>query len=634
LKKILFLLLLCLIYIPQQTDAQTSRNEYIVMFKEKINWNTLEGVDVEVLDSYPSISSVYIEADEVKAEQLRQSTDILTLQLNEEYKINSQKVPNGFAALNLTSDYRSSYTGEGVNIAILDTGIDTDHPDLNVMGGVCVLNDFCTNGYMDDNGHGTHVAGILAALDNDKGILGVAPDANLYSVKAMDSTGSGTTSTILSGVEWAIDNNIDILNMSITTEKDDDALKKIIDQAYSEGLLIVAAAGNNGTSYGEEDTILFPARYTNVIAVGAINNQNNRVSLSATGPALEIMAPGYNIYSTVPKLSDSFDGIRDGYSYMTGTSMAAPYISGLLALYKEQYSHFSNTQIRELLTTNVKDLGIVGRDRKYGFGLAQIKDSTVPLPAGNSVETAVERGEITFSIKKNQDSTRVEVKNPQTKEKFTIQKDNWVDYALAGNYEYTFLFTFENGDRSEVKVPVVVQAPLFFDLSPGQWFMKHMVFLYNKDIIKGYEDGGVHPYQAITRGEAVALIGRALDLNGTMRDTIFKDVASSYFASGYIESAYEKQIVKGFTDLTFKPGQYVTRAEMAILIANAYELKSESNVKFTDVSLNVTGYKEIAALVDSHITKGYSDETFRPYQNITRSEFAVFLARADEESFK
>jgi subtilisin family serine protease len=634
LKKILFLLLLCLIYIPQQTDAQTSRNEYIVMFKEKINWNTLEGVDVEVLDSYPSISSVYIEADEVKAEQLRQSTDILTLQLNEEYKINSQKVPNGFAALNLTSDYRSSYTGEGVNIAILDTGIDTDHPDLNVMGGVCVLNDSCTNGYLDDNGHGTHVAGILAALDNDKGILGVAPDVNLYSVKAMDSTGSGTTSTILSGVEWAIDNNIDILNMSITTEKDDDALKKIIDQAYSEGLLIVAAAGNNGTSYGEEDTILFPARYTNVIAVGAINNQNNRVSLSATGPALEIMAPGYNIYSTVPKLSDSFDGIRDGYSYMTGTSMAAPYISGLLALYKEQYSHFSNTQIRELLTTNVKDLGIVGRDRKYGFGLAQIKDSTVPLPAGNSVETAVERGEITFSIKKNQDSTRVEVKNPQTKEKFTIQKDNWVDYALAGNYEYTFLFTFENGDRSEVKVPVVVQAPLFFDLSPGQWFMKHMVFLYNKDIVKGYEDGGVHPYQAITRGEAAALIGRALDLNGTMRDTIFKDVASSYFASGYIESAYEKQIVKGFTDLTFKPGQYVTRAEMAILIANAYELKSETNVRFTDVSLNVTGYKEIAALVDSHITKGYSDETFRPYQNITRSEFAVFLARADEESFK
>jgi subtilisin family serine protease len=634
LKKILFLLLLCLIYIPQQTDAQTSKNEYIVMFKENIDWNIIEQTGVEVIDSYPSISSVFIKADEVKIEQLRQSTDILNLQLNEEYQIQGQKVPNGFASLNLTADYRSSYTGRGVDIAILDTGIDPKHPDLNVMGGVCVLNGSCTNGYVDDNGHGTHVAGILAALNNDSGIVGVAPDANIYAVKAMDSTGSGTTATILAGVEWAINNHIDILNMSITTEKDDAALKKIIDQAYSEGLLIVAAAGNNGTSTGEEDSVLYPARYSNVIAVGAINDQNKRVSSSATGPALEIMAPGYNIYSTVPMLSDSFDGIRDGYSYMTGTSMAAPYISGVLALYKEQYSHFTNIQFRELLTTNVKDLGIVGRDGKFGFGLAQVKDSTVPLPAGNSVAATVERGGITFSIKKNQDSTRVEVKNPQTNEKFTIYDDTWVDFALAGNYKYAFLFTFENGDRSEVKVPVDVQDPLFFDLSPRQWFMKHMVFLYNKNIIKGYDDGGVHPYQAITRGEAVALIGRALDLNETMRDTIFKDVAPSYFASGYIQSAYENQIVQGFTDLTFKPGQYVTRAEMAILIAKAYELKSEANVIFTDVSINVTGYKEITALVDSHITKGYSDGTFRPYQKITRSEFAVFLARTEDENFK
>jgi subtilisin family serine protease len=634
LKKILFLLLLCLIYIPQQTDAQTSKKEYIVMFKENINWNIIEQTGVDVLDSYPSISSVFIEAEETEVEQLQQSTDILNLQLNEEYKIQGQKVPNGFAALNLTADYRSYYTGKGVDIAILDTGVDPDHPDLNVMGGICVLNSSCTNGYVDDNGHGTHVAGILAALDNDRGILGVAPDANLYAVKAMDSTGSGTTATILSGVEWAINNHIDILNMSITTEKDDAALKKIIDRAYSEGLLIVAAAGNNGTSNGDADSILFPARYPNVIAVGAINDQDKRVSLSATGPALEIMAPGYNIYSTVPKISDSFDGIRDGYSYMTGTSMAAPYISGLLALYKEQYSLFTNVQIRELLTSNAKDLGVAGRDEKYGFGLAQIKDSTVPLPAGNQVDAAVDKGKITFSIKRSNVHTKVEVKSPQAKDKINIPEDAWTDFALAGNYEYTFLFTFENGDRSEVNVPVAVQDPHFLDLSSRQWFMKHMVYLYNKEIVKGYEDGGVHPYQPITRGEAVALIGRALEMNETMRDTIFKDVASSYFASGYIQSAYENQIVKGFTDITFKPGQYVTRAEMAILIAKAYELKSEANVKFTDVSLNVTGYKEIAALVDSHITKGYSDGTFRPYQKITRSEFAVFLARAEDENFK
>jgi subtilisin family serine protease len=633
-RKLYFLLLLFLFIIPLQSQAETNADEYILIFEDEINWDLLKSHHVQVIDTYNSISSVAIKADKDTAETLITSPDILEVQENRSYEIQRQTLPKAFSSLNISSDIRSSLTGKGIKIGVLDTGIDSKHPDLKVSGGVCVLQADCTMGYTDDNGHGTHVAGVIAAVNNDIGTVGVAPGAELFAIKALDSTGGGTTTTILSGIEWAIKNDIDLVNMSITTKDNDVALKTMIDRAYESGVLIVGAAGNNGTTNGTEDNVLYPAKYSSVIAVGAINDKEQRVSTSATGKELELMAPGYNIYSTVPLNADIFDGNRDGYAYMTGTSMAVPYVTGIIALYKEQFPYYTNQQLRNLLTGNAKDLGIVGKDSHFGYGLVQMKDLGLNIPEGNDVVPTVSAGTVTFLIEKSEDVKKVEVQRTGQTTMTTINDKTLVDFLPGGNYEYMFYYTFDDNSTYVIKRLFHVSEPSFYDLGAHQWFSKYMIYLNVTGILKGFKDGGLHPYQNITRGEALALVGRVMELDPNMRETVFKDVEPSYFASGYIQAAYENKLIKGFSDLTFKPSQFVTRAEMAILVANAYQLDSKSSKRFLDVSEKMSGYKQIGALVETGITKGFSDGTFKPHRFITRAEFSVFLARAEEPYFK
>ncbi|WP_061810435.1 S8 family peptidase [Rossellomorea vietnamensis] len=633
-RKMSFLLLLFLLIIPLQGQAETNADHYILIFKDKINWDLLQSQHVQVVDTYDSISSVAVKTDKSTAETLVTSPDILEVQENRSYEIQTQTLPKAFSPLNITSDIRSGLTGKGIKIGVLDTGIDSRHPDLKISGGVCVLQEDCTMGYMDDNGHGTHVAGVIGAVNNDIGSLGVAPDSELFAIKALDSTGGGTTTTILSGIEWAMKNDIDIVNMSITTKDNDIALKTMIDRAYESGVLIVGAAGNNGTPGGTEDNVLYPAKYSSVIAVGAVNDKQQRVSTSATGKELELMAPGYNIYSTVPLNVDIFDGNRDGYAYMTGTSMAVPYVTGIIALYKEQSPYYTNQQIRDLLTGNAIDLGLEGKDPHFGFGLVQMKNLGLNIPEGNSVVPTVNEGTVTFKVEKSDDVKKIEVRRSDRSEIKAINDKTFVDYLPGGNYEYSFYYTFDDNSSYVIKRRVYVASPSFFDLDSRQWFSNHMVYLNVNKILNGFKDGGVHPYQNITRGEALALIGRVKGLDPEMRETVFKDVESSYFSSGYIQSAYENKLINGFSDHTFKPSQFVTRAEMAILVANAYQLESKSSNRFLDVSEKMSGSKQIEALVESGITKGFSDGTFKPHRYITRAEFSVFLARAEEPSFK
>ncbi|MFI8575781.1 S8 family serine peptidase [Rossellomorea aquimaris] len=633
-RKMYVLLFMFLLIIPLHGRAETNLDDYVIIFNHDINWELLQSHQVRIIDTYDSISSVAVQMDKNTAETLVTFPDIVGVQENKSYEIQTQKLPKAFYPLNLSPDIRSSLTGKGIRIGVLDTGIDSKHPDLKVSGGVCVLQADCTMAYMDDNGHGTHVAGVIASVNNDIGSVGVAPQSELFAIKALDSTGGGTTTTILSGIEWAMKNNIDIVNMSITTKDNDLALKTMIERAYQSGVLIVGAAGNNGTASGTEDNVLYPAKYTSVIAVGAINDKEQRVSTSATGKELELVAPGYNIYSTVPLNADIFDGNRDGYAYMTGTSMAVPYVTGIIALYKEQFPFYTNQQIRDLLTMHAKDLGIEGEDSHFGYGLVQMKDLGLNIPEGNDVIPEVNNGTVSFEIEKSENVKKVEVQRSGQSETTTINEEKWMDYIPSGNYEYTFYYTFDNNSTYIIKRQVHVSSPSFYDLDYQQWFSKHMIYLNVNGILNGFKDSGLHPYQNITRGEALALVGRVKELDPTMRETVFKDVDPSYFASGYIQGAYETKLIKGFSDFTFRPSQFVTRAEMAILVANAYQLESQRSIRFTDVSENIAGYKAIGALVESGITKGFSDGTFKPHRYITRAEFSVFLARAEEPKFK
>ncbi|MGI6364975.1 MAG: S8 family serine peptidase [Bacillota bacterium] len=267
----------------------------------------------------------------------------------------AQTVPWGVERVNAPQVHSAGQKGSGVKVAILDTGIRTNHQDLTVYGGYDTTG---TGSYNDNNGHGTHVAGTVAALDNTIGVLGVAPAARLYAVKVLDASGNGSYSNIIAGIQWAINNDMDIINMSLGGSSGSSALQNACNAAYNAGILLVAAAGNEGTASGNTECISYPARYSSVIAVGSITSGNVRSSFSSTGSTLELMAPGSSIYST------TYNG---GYGTMSGTSMACPHVAGVAALIWGAKPSLTNVQLRNVLNATANDMW--NDPWRYGNGL-------------------------------------------------------------------------------------------------------------------------------------------------------------------------------------------------------------------------------------------------------------------------
>ena len=251
---------------------------------------------------------------------------------------------------------------------------------------------------MDDNGHGTHCAGIIAAVDNDIGVIGVAPEANLYALKILDSKGSGSSSNLIAAIDWAINtyddgidsNEIQIISMSLGSNLGDSALEEVCSEAYEHGILLVAAAGNDGDVSGTGDTADYPAAYSSVIAVAATDSNNVRASFSSTGPAMELAAPGVDILST-------YWTRRSGSTYATasGTSMACPHVAGTAALVLYANPTFTNEDVRGKLAQTATDLGTSGRDTLYGFGLVNA------MEAAATVSTPDETAPVISNVKEN-----------------------------------------------------------------------------------------------------------------------------------------------------------------------------------------------------------------------------------------
>lgn len=262
--------------------------------------------------------------------------------------------------LNVKDYHEAGYTGKGVKVAVLDTGI-ANHNDLNIVEKV----NFVSGENADDlNGHGTSVAGIIAAKDNNYGTVGIAPDVELYSVKVMDRYGTTQFSHVVKGVEWAIDNDMDIISLSLgATATQHSSVEEAFKKAEQAGILIVAGAGNHGEEVEKRGAISYPAKYNSVIAVGAIDKNESRWTKSAIGPELELVAPGVSVATTY---------LGNNYANANGTSHATPYVTGALALLKERYPEKTASELRQLLIENAKDLGAAGHDEEYGYGLVQL----------------------------------------------------------------------------------------------------------------------------------------------------------------------------------------------------------------------------------------------------------------------
>jgi len=253
-----------------------------------------------------------------------------------------------------------------VTLTVIDQGVMYDHPDLQdrfVGNNGYDFVDDDNDPYPDDlynEDHGTHVAGIAAAtMDNSEGIAGIA-QVRIVSLRALDESGSGSYSDIADAIYYAGDSLYDVVNMSLGGPVGGYTLENACDYAWNRGCLLVAASGNDGA-----DSISFPARYSSVIAVGALDPDSSLADYSNYGPEQELTAPGTDILSAVPYLSWTF---YDYYDYMSGTSMASPHVAGVAALVKSHYPNWTNQQIRNILIQTAMDLGASGWDKYYGYG--------------------------------------------------------------------------------------------------------------------------------------------------------------------------------------------------------------------------------------------------------------------------
>ncbi|MCW2749991.1 MAG: hypothetical protein JWR83_1101 [Aeromicrobium sp.] len=267
-------------------------------------------------------------------------------------------------------------TGAGVVVAVVDTGVRATHPDLK--GHVLSGKDFVDPGTPagDANGHGTHVAGIIAAVTgNQRGIAGLARSARILPVRVLDAKGSGTSDEVANGIIWAADHGADVINLSLGSTESDRAGQAAVAYAISKNVVVVAAAGNDGCNTGllglGSPQPSYPAAYPGVLGVGAISSNGALASYSDCGAWVDVVAPGSGIVSTMIPRPDSALGCgTSGYCSLSGTSMATPYASAAAALEIQKLSKRSKqVTVRGRLQSSADDLGASGRDDDSGYGV-------------------------------------------------------------------------------------------------------------------------------------------------------------------------------------------------------------------------------------------------------------------------
>ncbi|NEU57277.1 S8 family peptidase [Halorussus sp. MSC15.2] len=288
---------------------------------------------------------------------LERRADVRYVEENGTYHALAQTLPWGIDRVDAEVAHANGETGSGADIAIIDTGIDDDHPDLqaNVGKGKAYVDcrgRNCNYPWSDDNDHGTHCAGIADAIDNTEGVVGVSTEATLHAVKVLDNSGSGSWSDVAAGIEYVADQGWDVGSMSLGGSSGSSTVKDACQYAYNNGVLLVAAAGNDGPC---SDCVGYPAAYDECIAVSATSSDDSLASFSSTGTEVELAAPGENIYSSIIGGYDTFDG----------TSMACPHVSGtggqLMA------NGYTNTEARNQLQSTAEDIGLSSNEQGHGL---------------------------------------------------------------------------------------------------------------------------------------------------------------------------------------------------------------------------------------------------------------------------
>ncbi|MYL49377.1 S8 family serine peptidase [Halobacillus litoralis] len=540
-------------------------------------------------------------------------------------------------------------------IAVLDTGVNADHPDLKgkILPGYNFLDD--TTDASDDHGHGTHIAGLITANANNEGIVGVNPAAKILPLKVAGQEGNVSFSASLEAIYYAIDQGVDVINMSYSSYQKMDSEREALYEAYKKGIVLVAAASNDDSSKPA-----YPASYRPVISVAATDEMDRPTSFSNYGDWIDLTAPGQNLVST------HFEG---GYAYNDGTSFSAPLVAGVASLVKSHHPSWDPSEIEWAMQNAAKTFTGVTWNMYEGFGIpdASLSINSQPYDSSADISDIYEDAyqmtstDVSNRIGKPGDSDwyTFEVKEDGETKISLDQLDDHMDLvgvlvneegdrtiiddegkgeqesytftAEQGQYHFQVFEYYNHWSSKSYKLNVTTPnreygpaAQTFPDVK-GTWAESYINYLVEEELMVGYPDGIFGFKDSITRASASVMIAKEMNL--PLKESRFPDVSPDHWAAKYIGAMEEAGIFLGYDDGTFKPNRALSREEMASLVVRAYELTGDKENEFTDVQEGTWSYEPISILVSNDLVSGFPDGTFRPKKEINRAEFATLMAR-------
>jgi len=524
---------------PEKGGPPDGLVKVLIGFKEKpgaAQQAMVQGVGGKIKYTYHIVDAIAASIPEKAIVAFRNNPNVTHVELDGKVFAIGQTLPWGVDRIDAevvhTSD--SGNKGGGANVAILDTGIDLDHPDLSVIGGASFVSG---KSYDDKNGHGTHVAGIVAALDNVYGVIGVAPEAELYAVKVLGNGGIGWWSDIIAGLDWCVENSIQVTNNSYGSSGDPGKIvKKAFDDSYYiHGILHVAAAGNE---YG--GGVIYPAAYDSVIAVSATNSADGLASFSSVGDEVELAAPGADIYSTYKGGS---------YATMSGTSMASPHVAGTAALVIASGVNGMDL-IRFQLNNTAEDIYLL--PVQQGSGLVDAENAVLGATDGDNLPPPA-AGTIVGNVAEAEEGLAIagaEVVVEDTNLSATTDASGYYEITdvAVGTYMVTASADGYEKASQEVTVEADTTSTANFALNPlsatGTMYVESIVFsskvagpnkfLYTTIMVKdgNYQPlGGVRVEMTLTHGTSSWDFAGDTGTDGTVKFTLAKAPSGDYTAT-------------------------------------------------------------------------------------------------------
>jgi hypothetical protein len=528
----------------------------------------------------------------------------------------------------------------GVNssiVAVIDSGV-IEHEDFcdNILYSLGADYREGMDLPIDTNGHGTHVTGIIAACNqNGIGLTGATGGAQIdvIPLKVLGKDGLTDDFALVEAIQMSMKYDVDVINISIAGKGITDLFAEAVRNALLMGIPVVAAAGN-----GNESTErIYPANLPGVITVASVTEYGKKVERSNFGWEVDISAPGYEILSTYTSPS---------YHKLSGTSMAAPFVTSIIAYYKKLNPDLDFVQIKRLLARNAIDLGAKGYDIYTGAGLVQFSNSLnnlekidwLNLKNGQPIENKSE-----FVIGFSRElvgNTLVVFKDEriflQKKIEKMIEEVSIKDteFSLHDNTIMAAVIDNDNRilDSSMISVTngmVPYSFGEFKDVKKTHWAYQEIYLAAKAGLVKGYSDGSFKPSESISRRQSLMMLNRLFEhVHPTSLESPYKDVTLSTSGVMAILSGTERGYIQGASGY-FYPENKLTRGQMALIVARAFNLMEntsvDSNYPFQDVSPDKEYYRAIQFLTEKGIVT--KQAYFHPNDPITRAQFTAMLVR-------